>query len=130
VRFRECSFARQAQLPVSRRIRSRPPSDTRDVASECLADRLPLSVLRLAIRAQNYHRSICSVRYDPDCWRIGPAHSVLLASVDYSMTTCNQPMQRIAIQPPTHFMNLCHPPLDFESRFTGLPVADLESRQT
>jgi len=40
----------------------------------------------------------------------------------------NQAMQRTASRTAFHFMSVCHPHSDCESRFTGLAVADLVSR--
>jgi hypothetical protein len=40
----------------------------------------------------------------------------------------NQVLQRTASQPAIHFLCVCHRPLDCESRFSRLTIADLVSR--
>jgi hypothetical protein len=42
--------------------------------------------------------------------------------------TPNQAMQRTASRTAFHFMSVCHPPDRCVDRFSGLAVADLESR--
>ena len=45
-----------------------------------------------------------------------------------SANASNHAMQRTASKPAIHLMSVCHPPVAFEPRFTGLAVADLGSR--